>query len=114
MWTNYGYGETVYSTQSKDPYTYWDNTQWLYYTGTNLSGVSYDNEFMQVWVNGAALIADKTAYAIEQGFAGMMLWRESTDYPWEELDGNDMPLNGLRAIKETAAERIVGYANEEV
>lgn len=114
VWTNYGYGETVYSTQSKDPYTYWDNTQWLYYTGTNLSGVSYDNEFMQVWVNGAALIADKTAYAIEQGFAGMMLWRESTDYPWEELDGNGMPRNGLRAIKETAAERIVGYANEEV
>lgn len=114
VWTNYGYGETVYSTQSKDPYTYWDNTQWLYYTGTNLSDVSYDNEFMQVWVNGAALIADKTAYAIEQGFAGMMLWRESTDYPWDELDGNGMPLNGLRAIKETAAERIVGYANEEV
>ena len=109
VWTNYGYGETVYSTQSKDPYTYWDNTQWLYYTGTNLSGVSYDNEFMQVWVNGAALIADKTAYAIEQGFAGMMLWRESTDYAWDAVDGNGMPLSALRSIYDTACDRIVGY-----
>lgn len=71
VWTNYGYGDTVYSTQGKDPYTYWDNIQWLYYDGTNLDGsIKYDNEFMQVWVNGAALVADKTAYVIEQGFAG--------------------------------------------
>ena len=27
VWTNYGYGDTVYSTQGKDPYTYWDNIQ---------------------------------------------------------------------------------------
>lgn len=110
VWTNYGYGETVYSTQSKDPYTYWDNTQWLYYTGTNLDGsIKYDNEFMQVWVNGAALIADKTAYVIEQGFAGMMIWRESTDYDWDATDVNGMPLSVLRAIYDTACERIVGY-----
>ena len=110
VWTNYGYGETVYSTQSKDPYTYWDNTQWLYYTGTNLDGsIKYDNEFMQVWVNGAALIADKTAYVIEQGFAGVMLWRESTDYAWDAVDGNDMPLSALRSIYDTACDRIVGY-----
>ena len=110
VWTNYGYGDTVYSTQGKDPYTYWDNIQWLYYDGTNLDGsIKYDNEFMQVWVNGAALIADKTAYVIEQGFAGVMLWRESTDYAWDATDVNGMPLSVLRAIYDTACERIVGY-----
>lgn len=110
VWTNYGYGDTVYSTQGKDPYTYWDNVQWLYYDGTNLDGsIKYDNEFMQVWVNGAALIADKTAYVIEQGFAGVMLWRESTDYAWDAVDGNGMPLSALRSIYDTACDRIVGY-----
>lgn len=110
VWTNYGYGDTVYSTQGKDPYTYWDNIQWLYYDGTNLDGsIEYDNEFMQVWVNGAALIADKTAYVIEQGFAGVMLWRESTDYAWDAVDGNGMPLSALRSIYDTACDRIVGY-----
>ena len=110
VWTNYGYGDTVYSTQSKDPYTYWDNIQWLYYDGTNLDGrIEYDNEFMQVWVNGAALVADKTAYVIEQGFAGVMLWRESTDYAWDAVDGNGMPLSALRSIYDTACDRIVGY-----
>ena len=110
VWTNYGYGDTVYSTQGKDPYTYWDNIQWLYYDGTNLDGsIKYDNEFMQVWVNGAALIADKTAYVIEQGFAGVMLWRESTDYAWDAVDGNGMPLSALRSIYDTACDRIVGY-----
>lgn len=110
VWTNYGYGDTVYSTQGKDPYTYWDNIQWLYYDGTNLDGsIEYDNEFMQVWVNGAALVADKTAYVIEQGFAGVMLWRESTDYAWDATDENGMPLSVLRAIYDTACERIVGY-----
>ena len=106
VWTNYGYGDT----QGKDPYTYWDNIQWLYYDGTNLDGsIKYDNEFMQVWVNGAALIADKTAYVIEQGFAGVMLWRESTDYAWDAVDGNGMPLSALRSIYDTACDRIVGY-----
>ena len=110
VWTNYGYGDTVYSTQGKDPYTYWDNIQWLYYDGTNLDeSIKYDNEFMQVWVNGAALIADKTAYVIEQGFAGVMLWRESTDYAWDAVDGNGMPLSALRSIYDTACDRIVGY-----
>lgn len=110
VWTNYGYGDTVYSTQGKDPYTYWDNIQWLYYDGTNLDGsIKYDNEFMQVWVNGAALVADKTAYVIEQGFAGVMLWRESTDYAWDAVDGNGMPLSALRSIYDTACDRIVGY-----
>ena len=120
VWTNYGYGygDTVYSTQGKAPYTYWDNIQWLYYDGTNLDGsIKYDNEFMQVWVNGAALIADKTAYVIEQGFAGMMIWRESTDYGWDAMDDSskmnenksDMPLSVLRAIYDTACDRIVGY-----
>ncbi len=112
VWTNYGYGygDTVYSTQGKAPYTYWDNIQWLYYDGTNLDGsIEYDNEFMQVWVNGAALIADKTAYVIEQGFAGVMLWRESTDYAWDAVDGNGMPLSALRSIYDTACDRIVGY-----
>lgn len=110
VWTNYGYGDTVYSTQGKDPYTYWDNIQWLYYDGTNLDGsIKYDNAFMQVWVNGAALIADKTAYVIEQGFAGVMLWRESTDYAWDAVDDNGMPLSALRSIYDTACDRIVGY-----
>ena len=113
VWTNYGYGDTVYSTQDKAPYTYWDNVQWLYYDGTNLDGsIEYDNEFMQVWVNGAALIADKTAYVIEQGFAGVMLWRESTDYAWDAVDGNGMPLSALRSIYNTACDRIAGYGEK--
>ena len=71
VWTNYGYGDTVYSTQDKDPYTYWDNIQWLYYDGTNLDeSIKYDNEFMQVWVNGAALVADKTALSSNRALRG--------------------------------------------
>lgn len=110
VWTNYGYGSEVYATQDKAPYTYWDNSQWLYYDGTNLDGsVVYDNQFIQVWVNGGALVADKTAYVIEQGFAGMMLWREDTDCDWNAQDGEGNYLNLLRVIGNTAAERIVGY-----
>ena len=112
VWTNYGYGDEVYATQDKTPYTYWDNTQWLYFGGTNLDGVPYDDSVLtQVWVNGPALVADKTAYVIEQGFAGMMLWRESTDCGWEDTDINGMPMNLLRAIHDTASERILGYGN---
>ena len=114
VWTNYGYGdiETVYSTQDKAPYTYWDNVQWVYYGGANMdNSVQYDGTVLtQVWVNGAALVADKTAYVIEQGFAGMMLWRETTDYEWDVLDKDGMPLSILRAIHDTASERIDGYA----
>ena len=114
VWTNYGYGDidTVYSTQDKAPYTYWDNVQWVYYGGANMdNSVQYDGTVLtQVWVNGAALVADKTAYVIEQGFAGVMLWRETTDYEWDVLDKDGMPLSILRAIHDTASERIDGYA----
>lgn len=55
------------------------------------------------------MVADKTAYVIEQGFAGMMLWREDTDCDWEAQDYDDNYLNLLRVIRDTAAERIVGY-----
>ena len=110
IWTNYGYGSEVWSTQDKAPYTYWDNVQWLYFDGKNTDGKQYDGSVLtQVWVNGAALIADKTAYVIEQGFAGIMLWRESTDFAWDDVDVNGMPRSGLRAIHDTASARIVGY-----
>ena len=110
IWTNYGYGSAVWSTQDKAPYTYWDNVQWLYFDGKNTDGEQYDGSVLtQVWVNGAALIADKTAYVIEQGFAGIMLWRESTDFAWDDVDVNGMPRSGLRAIHDTASARIVGY-----
>lgn len=110
IWTNYDYGAPVSATQDfSTPYTYWDNIQWLYYTGTDLDGGTYDNALLKSWVNGAALVADKTAYVIEQGFAGMMIWRESTDYDWNVTDENGMPLSVLRAIYDTACERIVGY-----
>ena len=110
IWTNYDYGAPVSATQDfSTPYTYWDNIQWLYYTGTDLDGGTYDNALLKSWVNGAALVADKTAYVIEQGFAGMMIWRESTDYDWDATDVNGMPLSVLRAIYDTACERIVGY-----
>ena len=110
IWTNYGYGSEVWSTQDKAPYTYWDNVQWLYFDGKNTDGEQYDGSVLtQVWVNGAALIADKTAYVIEQGFAGIMLWRESTDFAWDDVDVNGMPRSGLRAIHDTASARIVGY-----
>ena len=79
-------------------------------TGKNTDGEQYDGSVLtQVWVNGAALIADKTAYVIEQGFAGIMLWRESTDFAWDDVDVNGMPRSGLRAIHDTASARIVGY-----
>ena len=110
IWTNYDYGSDVSATQDfSTPYTYWDNIQWLYYTGTDLDGGTYNNALLKSWVNGAALVADKTAYVIEQGFAGMMIWRESTDYDWNATDENGMPLSVLRAIYDTACERIVGY-----
>ena len=110
IWTNYDYGSDVSATQDfSTPYTYWDNIQWLYYTGTDLDGGVYNNALLKSWVNGAALVADKTAYVIEQGFAGMMIWRESTDYDWNATDENGMPLSVLRAIYDTACERIVGY-----
>ena len=110
IWTNYGYGSEVWSTQDKAPYTYWDNVQWLYFDGKNTDDEQYDGSVLtQVWVNGAALIADKTAYVIEQGFAGIMLWRESTDFAWYDVDVNGMPRSGLRAIHDTASARIVGY-----
>ena len=110
IWTNYGYGSEVWSTQDKAPYTYWDNVQWLYFDGKNTDGEQYDGSVLtQVWVNGAALIADKTAYVIEQGFAGIMLWRESTDFAWDDVAVNGMPRSGLRAIHDTASARIVGY-----
>ena len=110
IWTNYDYGAPVSATQDfSTPYTYWDNIQWLYYTGTDLDDKEYNHALLKSWVNGAALIADKTAYVIEQGFAGMMIWRESTDYDWDATDVNGMPLSVLRAIYDTACERIVGY-----
>lgn len=110
IWTNYDYGAPVSATQDfSTPYTYWDNIQWLYYTGTDLDGKEYNHALLKSWVNGAALVADKTAYVIEQGFAGMMIWRESTDYDWNATDENGMPLSVLRAIYDTACERIVGY-----
>lgn len=120
IWTNYDYSSQwseenddtrVSATQDfSTPYTYWDNIQWLHYTGTNLDGKEdYNHALLKSWVNGAALIADKTAYVIEQGFAGMMIWRESTDYDWDATDVNGMPLSVLRAIYDTACERIVGY-----
>lgn len=120
IWTNYDYSSQwseenddtrVSATQDfSTPYTYWDNIQWLHYTGTNLDGKEdYNHALLKSWVNGAALIADKTAYVIEQGFAGMMIWRESTDYDWNATDENGMPLSVLRAIYDTACERIVGY-----
>lgn len=118
IWTNYDYGAPVSATQDfSTPYTYWDNIQWLHYTGTDLDGKEYNHALLKSWVNGAALVADKTAYVIEQGFAGMMIWRESTDYDWNAMDDSskmnenksDMPLSVLRAIYDTACERIVGY-----
>lgn len=119
IWTNYDYSSQwseenddtrVSATQDfSTPYTYWDNIQWLHYTGTDLDGGTYDNALLKSWVNGAALVADKTAYVIEQGFAGVMLWRESTDYAWDAVDGNGMPLSALRSIYDTACDRIVGY-----
>lgn len=120
IWTNYDYSSQwseenddtrVSATQDfSTPYTYWDNIQWLHYTGTNLDGKEdYNHALLKSWVNGAALIADKTAYVIEQGFAGMMIWRESTDYDWDATDVNGMPLSALRSIYDTACDRIVGY-----
>lgn len=91
-WTNYYYdGGNVYADEAMtSPYTVWDNAQWI----------TYDGKTMKVYVTGAAMAADKTAYAIEQGFAGVMLFRNLIDYPIED------ERSVVGAIGKTIAERI--------
>ena len=39
---------------------------------------------MKVYVTGGAMAYDKTAYAIEQDFAGVMVFRNLIDYPMDD------------------------------
>ena len=115
IWTDYCHnGGQVTSSPSEyddnnvlikegSAYTYWDNVQYLQYTENN---VTYNN--MKVYVTGGAMAADKTAYAIEQGFAGVMLFRNLEDFPMDDpgADGDGMSRSIVKAIGETIAERI--------
>ena len=91
-WTNYYHdGGAVWADEErKKEYTYWDNVQYLTYGGID----------MKVYVTGGAMTADKTAYAIEQDFAGIMLFRNLIDYPIE--DERSM----IKTVGEVIAERI--------
>ena len=91
-WTDYWFdGGKVYGSEDKTtPYTYWDNTQWIEYNGAML----------KVYVTGPAMAADKTAYAIEQSFAGIMVFRNMEDFPFDD------ELSVMRAIGETIDSRV--------
>ena len=91
-WTNYYHdGGAVWADEDRTKeYTYWDNVQYLTYGGID----------MKVYVTGGAMTADKTAYAIEQDFAGIMLFRNLIDYPIE--DERSM----IKTVGEVIAERI--------
>lgn len=92
IWTNYYYdnGNVFADKDMTVPYTYWDNAQWI----------TYGDSTMKVYVTGGALAADKTAYAIEQGFAGVMVFRNLIDYPVND------ERSVIKAIGDTIAERI--------
>ncbi len=92
IWTNYYYdnGNVFADKDMTVPYTYWDNAQWI----------TYGDSTMKVYVTGGALAADKTAYAIEQGFAGVMVFRNLIDYPMSD------ERSVIKAIGDTIAERI--------
>lgn len=95
IWTNYYYGDddSVFADEAMTaPYTYWDNAQWITYNGNK----------MKVYVTGGAMAADKTAYAIEQGFAGVMVFRNLIDYPMDDVGNRSV----IKAIGDTIAQRI--------
>lgn len=48
------------------------------------------------------MAADKTAYAIEQGFAGVMVFRNLIDYPMDDVGNRSV----IKAIGDTIAQRI--------
>ena len=99
-WTDYDYGEVWGSSDKTTPYTYWDNVQWI-------NSPAYSStELLDVYVTGAAMAADKTAYAIEQGFAGVMIFRGMEDMPFDKLDSDGHGLSITKAIGDTIADRI--------
>lgn len=74
IWTNYDYGEVWADEAHTLPFTKWDNVQYI----------EYDGKPMKVYVTGGAMAYDKTAYAIEQDFAGVMVFRNLIDYPVDD------------------------------
>ena len=75
-WTNYYHngGEVWADEDRTQEFTKWDNVQYLTYGGID----------MKVYVTGGAMAYDKTAYAIEQDFAGVMVFRNLIDYPMDD------------------------------
>ena len=90
IWTNYNYGEVWADSAKTQQFTKWDNVQYL----------EYDGQLMKVFVTGGAMAYDKTAYAIEQDFAGVMVFRNLIDYPVDD----DRSVIG--AIGDAIADRI--------
>lgn len=90
IWTNYNYGEVWADSAKTQQFTKWDNVQYL----------EYDGQLIKVFVTGGAMAYDKTAYAIEQDFAGVMVFRNLIDYPVED----DRSVIG--AIGDAIADRI--------
>ena len=93
-WTNYYHdGGNVWANEDRtQPFTKWDNVQYLTYAGID----------MKVYVTGGAMAYDKTAYAIEQDFAGVMVFRNLIDYPFDD-DRSVMGAIG-KAIEERIAQ----------
>ena len=93
-WTNYYHdGGNVWANEDRtQPFTKWDNVQYLTYAGID----------MKVYVTGGAMAYDKTAYAIEQDFAGVMVFRNLIDYPFND-DRSVMGAIG-KAIEERIAQ----------
>lgn len=86
---------------------------WFNYNAINVtepwSNYSDDSEYRNesgeltvkgTYYNGAAMVADKTAYAIAMNCGGIMTWHCMTDLPLE----NELSLHG--AINSTCAERL--------
>ena len=93
-WTNYYHdGGNVWANEDRtQQFTKWDNVQYLTYAGID----------MKVYVTGGAMAYDKTAYAIEQDFAGVMVFRNLIDYPFDD-DRSVMGAIG-KAIEERIAQ----------
>ena len=93
-WTNYYHdGGNVWANDDRtQQFTKWDNVQYLTYAGID----------MKVYVTGGAMAYDKTAYAIEQDFAGVMVFRNLIDYPFDD-DRSVMGAIG-KAIEERIAQ----------
>ncbi|MGN1418313.1 MAG: glycoside hydrolase family 18 protein [Acutalibacteraceae bacterium] len=75
--------------------TYWYSYEG-YYDKLDENGYYYDSQLDKTfWFNRPADIAEKTQYALDKGFGGVMYWHYTCDIP------SSNPLSLLRAVGET-------------